>query len=325
MPRPRKHNKHLPAGMYFRHGAYYYAKGNRWTRLGKDYGPALVAYADLVGRKPRVVTVKDAIGHYMESSARRLKPATLEGYRYAAANVGEVFGHMALTELEPSHVFDYLTIRGTVQANRDKALLSAAYTHARRIGAFRGDDPTKGIRYRNPEKPRQRYVTDAELQRAVESASPKLATILRFAYLTGLRVGDTLKVRMADLQDDGIHTTASKTGKRQVIEWSPELREVVDEARVLWRRFGREWLFESKPRGRQAKRGPGPYTPSGLRALWRVAREKAGLSDVRLHDLRGKAGSDVSAEDAQRLLGHTDGKVTRRHYRRRPEVVKPVR
>lgn len=39
------------------------------------------------------------------------------------------------------------------------------------------------------------------------------------------------------------------------------------EAKGLWRRFGREWLFESKPRGRQHGRAIGPYTPSGLRAL----------------------------------------------------------
>jgi integrase len=57
-----------------------------------------------------------------------------------------------------------------------------------------------------------------------------------------------------------------------------------------------------------------------------VARIKAGLPDVRLHDLRGKAGSDVATQaDAQRLLGHADGKVTGKHYRRKPERVNPVR
>ena len=50
------------------------------------------------------------------------------------------------------------------------------------------------------------------------------------------------------------------------------------------------------------------------------------MADVRLHDLRGKAGSDVATQaDAQRLLGHADGKVTGKHYRRRPERVNPVR
>jgi integrase len=119
---------------------------------------------------------------------------------------------------------------------------------------------------------------------------------------------------------------AQKTGKRTLVEWSPELQACVEDAKRLWRRFGREYLFESMPKGKHAKRGPGPYTTSGLRALWRVARVAAGVPDVRLHDLRRKAGSDfVDDAGAQRLLGHEDGKVTRKHYRAKPSRAKPVR
>lgn len=325
MGRPRKHNKHLPRGMLRRHGAYYLVAGGRWTRLDADYGPALIRYADLVGRTPTVTTVAEAISHYIESSARRLRPATLEGYRHSARCLCDVFGQMALTDLTPAHVYRYLVEHGTVQANRDRALLSAAYSHARRIGAFDGRDPAKGLQYRNPEMPRQRYVTDAEFAALIAAASPKLACILRFAYLTGMRQGDVLLVRLADIGDDGITYTSGKTGKRRLIEWSPELTAVVEDARRLWRRFGREYLFESKPKGAHAERGCGPYTTSGLRALWRVARTRAGLSDITFHDLRRKAGSDVDEPHAQALLAHTDSATTRRHYRAKPERVKPVR
>lgn len=331
MGRPRKHDKHLPANMMRRHGAYYFVKAGKWHPLAKEYGPALVKYAALVGTPPTVRTVKDAVWHYIEfrsAGKDKLAAATLEGYRYSAANVCAVFGAMALEDVTPADVFRYLTAKGTVQANRDRALLSAAYSHARRIGAFpkAADDPTKALEYRNEETPRTRYVTDLELAKLVATASPKLAVIARFIALTGLRQGDALRIRMADMDDEGIHVTTGKTGKRLVILWSPELADVVAEAKTLWRRFGREWLFESKPRGKHHGRTVGPYTPSGLRALWRVARERAGLADVRLHDLRGKAGSDVPTQaDAQRLLGHADGKVTGKHYRRRPERVNPVR
>lgn len=326
MGRRRTTDKHLPRWMQRKHGAYYIVRGNKWIRLGKDYGPALIEYAKLVGDRPQVTTVADAVTHYLESSATRLAPATLEGYRRSAALLAPVFGHMALTDLTPADVYRYLVERGDVQANRDRALLSAAYTHARRIGAFSGDDPAKGLRYRNEEKPRQRYVTDDEMQRLLEAASPKLGTIARFIELTGMRQSDALRVRLADIDDEGIHYTSGKTGKRLVVLWSDELRAVVDDAKRLWRRFGREYLFESRPRGKLHKRAPGPYTPSGLRALWRAARAKAGLADVRLHDLRGKAGSDVETQqDAQRLLGHADGKITAKHYRRKPDRVKPVR
>lgn len=326
MARPRKHNKHLPRAMQLRRGKYYFVDpSGKWHPLGGDYGPALIAYAGFVGGRPKVTTVRDAVSHYLESSAKRLTPTTLEGYRRSAENLAPVFGHMGLEELQPEHVYEYLVRKGNVQANRDKALLSAAYTHARRIGAFKGDDPAKGLQYRNEELPRQRYVSDDELTALVEAASPKLACILRFAYLTGMRQSDVLRVTLADVDDEGIHYTAGKTGARRVVLWSDELREVVAEANRLWRRFGRVYLFESRPKGKAAKRGPGPYTPSGLRALWRVLRERTGIADVRLHDLRRKAGSDVTESEATRLLAHADPKVTRKHYRAKAERVRPVR
>jgi integrase len=311
--------------MQHRHGAYYFVKLGKWTRLAKDYGASLVKYAELVGSPPQVVTVKDAVWHYIEHRSGKLADATLQGYRFSAANLCAVFGSIALKDFTSAMLYRYISDAGTVQANRDKALLSAAFTHARNMGAFAGVDPTKGMQHRNEEKPRQRYVTDGEMAIALNSASPKLACIMRFLYLTGMRQGDALRVRLTDLDDEGFTYWNTKGKKSQGLEWSDDLTATVEEAKRLWRRFGREWLFESNPKGKHAARGIGPYTPSGLRALWRVARTKAGIADMRLHDLRRKAGSDVGEDDARRLLGHSDSKVTRRHYRAKADRVKPVR
>ena len=44
------------------------------------------------------------------------------------------------------------------------------------------------------------------------------------------------------------------------------------------------------------------------------------------HDLRGKVGSDLATiERASDLLGHASKEITKRNYRRKPEVIKPVR
>lgn len=307
--------------MYLRAGTYYFG-GPKWINLGRDYGRALIQYAGIVGERPKVTTVSDMIAHYLESSAKRLKPATLEAYRYSSANLCRVFGDMALDDVEPSHVYRYLVERGDVQANRDRALLSAAYTHARRIGAFRGDDPAKGLQFRNPEKPKERYVTDAEFSALVAASPPKLAAVLRVTFLAGMRIGDALALRMDDLTDEGIAYTQQKTGKRLVVEWTPELRAAVEDARRAFRRFGRVHLFES--RGTE-DRPAGPYTVSGLRANFRRALARSGVAHMTLHDLRRKAGSDVERAHATELLGHADAKVTMRHYRARAERVKPVR
>lgn len=326
MGRPRLHNKHLPQAMYLRRGAYYFVAKGVWHPLGREYGAALMKYAALVGTPAKVRTVKEAVWAYIEHRRTKLAAATLEGYRYSATNLCAVFGPIALSDMTQAMVYRYVSDAGTVQANRDKALLSAAFTYARNTGAFAGIDPTKGLQHRNEEKPRDRYVTDAEMSALVLAASPKLACIARFIELTGMRQGDALRVRLDDLTDEGVTYRTSKTGKQMVVLWSDELSAVVDDAKRLWRRFGREWLFESKPKGMHKERGVGPYTPSGLRALWRVARVKAGLPDVRLHDLRGKSGSDAATdEEAQNRLGHADAKVTRKHYRRKAQRTAPTR
>jgi integrase len=317
--------------MQHKHGAYYFVRGGKWYPLGREYGIALVKYAELVGRPQHVRTVKDAVWAYIEHAKTRThkKPAseaTLTGYRYSAANLCAVFGPLGLGEIKPAMVSRYIIEGGTVQHQRDKALLSAAYTYAITTGAYEGMDPTKRLGVRHQEKPRSRYVEDGELDALLTAASAKVACMAEFIALTAMRQGDALRVKLADLGPEGITFDAGKTGKRTVVLWSPELRACVDRAHALWPKASRVYLFESHPKGRHARRGPGPYTPSGLRALWRVARKRAGLSDIRLHDLRAKAGSDRDTlTGAQELLGHADAKVTARHYRRKPARVQPSR
>jgi Site-specific recombinase XerD len=314
--------------MQFKHGAYYFLAQGKWLPLGKDYGAALRLYADLIGAPRNRLTVSDMLTAYVSNGRTRKKPlsaATLDGYEHSATRLRPIFGHMYPEDVKAADLFRYMEAMGDVQANRDRALLSAAYSYYRRTG-YEGPDPTKRLQYRNPETPRERYVEDAELERALAAASPKLACIVRFLFLTGMRQGDALRLKVADIDDEGFTYWNAKSKRRQGLDRSAELDSCLEEASRLWRRFGREWLFESRPKGKHAKRGIGPYTPSGLRALWRVARAKAGLQDVRLHDFRAKASSDAASdEEARALLGHTDAKVTRRHYRRRIKRSKPAR
>lgn len=317
MGRLRKHHKHLPERMRFRHGAFYLANPTGWVHLGREYSSALKQYADLIGKRETVLTVKQAIDSYFAHHAKRLRPITLINYQFNAKRLLPVFGHVALVDIKAAHVYRYMHEYGDVQANRDRALLSAVFSHARHIGAFDGVDPTKGLQFRNTETPRKRYITDAELTALQSASSLKMACIIRFAYLTGMRQADVLSVKLSDIRPDGIYYRAGKTGKESLVEWSDELKASVNLANTLWRRFGREYLFEA--------RGGAQYSGNGIRAMFRRIREKANLPDVTFHDLRRKAGSDVSLIDAQTLLQHSDGKVTARHYRANVDRVRPVK
>lgn len=43
------------------------------------------------------------------------------------------------------------------------------------------------------------------------------------------------------------------------------------------------------------------------------------------HDLRAKVASDVDAHHAMKLLGHSNLEITERVYRRRPNLIKPIK
>jgi len=321
MGRKRTHNKHLPKRMQKKGDAYYYAYYRKskyvWESLGKDYGVALIKWAEIEGRKiNHERTVEGAIAHYLETESHRLAKKTISEYKSAAQRLISIFGKMDLPDLKPSHVYEYIKRYGNVQVNRDKSLLSVVYSAARSWGWFNGDNPAKGIR-RNTETPRKRYVTDSELSKLILCASPQLSCVIRLAYLTGLRQGDILKIRLSDLTEDGVFVCQGKTGKNHIIEWSHELRTVVAESRALRRRIGSMWLF--------AGMNGQPYTGDGFRAMWRRVKLKAQLPDVTFHDLRRKAGSDVDENHARELLDHSDARTTRRHYRAKTSRSKPVR
>lgn len=321
MGRPRKTNKHLPQRMMLRRGAYYYVVSGDWTPLGRDYGEALRLWAENEGRAvAKGSTVADAIAYYLHARAPELAVKTLEAYRVSQRKLCEAFGETRLNRLKPEDVTRYLrSAKGKVSANRDKALLLAAYNWVNGEGWIDpvGYNPAR-VR-RNPEKARRRYVTDAELEALLSASGPKLALLIELAYITGIRKSDLLRIRLADLQPDGLHVEQGKTGKRQVFAWTDGLRRITEAAKGLRRTVGSLWLFPGDRR-------PGDHmTALALRAAWERAREAAGLPDVRWHDLRRKAGSDADKADASALLGHSDARVTERHYRAKPSVVRPLR
>jgi integrase len=318
--RPRKSGKHLPRGMIQRGKVYTYKfrrDGKQcWLRLGNDYGEALRKYADLVGVAHRPAqTIAEALGQYLALRHAELKPDTRAGYAQSAKRLIPVFGALALGELKREHVYRYLTERGNVAANRDRALLSAMYTHFQNAGIFVGLHPCKGMHYRNKERPRTRYVTDAELTAIIAALPRTLALMARWSYLTGMRESDMLALRLTQAGEHGITYTPSKAGAQTLIAWNDDLREIWRTAAGL--RIGALPLF--------ATRAGTHYSRDSFQSIWQRWRKKLPVQNVRWHDLRRKTGSDsASAADASELLGHADEKVTRKHYRAKPKTVTPI-
>ena len=315
----RKSNYHLPPRVYLKHGAYYYVTpANKWLPLGKDLADAKRKLVEIEHGQPVAGEMADLIDRYMRDIAPKKALRTYKDNQIEAAKLRAVFGMMDPGDVRPQHVAQYLDIRAkdgaAVRGNREKALLSHMFSMGMRWGVV-DSNPCRGIA-RNPEKPRQRYVTDEEFAILWQLASPLVRAIMDLAYLTGQRKGDLLKLRLDQLKSGGIEFRQGKTGKRLLVKWSPALHAAVDHAKALDRQVRGLYLL--------CNRMGQPYTDGGFLAIWTrlmTKAVKAGAIDERFtfHDLRAKAGTDAKklGRDAQKLLGHDHASTTDVYLRRR--------
>lgn len=168
--------------------------------------------------------------------------------------------------------------------------------------------------------------------RTGKSNVPMIQAYLRIKLLTGLRQADILSIRIADLKDDGLHVTPRKTAKssrkRLIYAWTGELRAAVDEAKAI-RPALSPFLFCNRAGACYLDEATGTakaFNKSWQTFIGRVLAETKVTERFTEHDLRAKVGSDAeSLERAQQLLAHADSRMTRRVYRRKPEVVAPTK
>ena len=309
MPPRRRKDKHLPPGVYLKHGAYYHVRANKWRRIGKTLSEALAEYARLIDRPTETM---DALldRALADAAARGLKPNTMAQYQHAVAKLKPVFAEFRPDQVRPHHVAQIMDAwRETPNmANRCLSLLRMAFAQAVRSGVIDAN-PCLDIE-RHKERKRNRYITDAEYRAIHANANPAMRAIMALAYLTAQRIGDVLKISERDLADNGILFQQQKTGERLCVEWTPALRQAVDDARAL--RTARALLILGHKDGR-------PRAYSGVSDLWERACKRAGVADATIHDLRAKSLTDARKQglDAQRLAGHTTEAQTVRYLRNR--------
>lgn len=85
---------------------------------------------------------------------------------------------------------------------------------------------------------KSKFIDTPELRRLREHLDAEAWLPLWVSLETGLRVGDVVKLRGSNVQADGIHYKAKKTGKNGVARISAELRRALPTTK-------RRWLFPS--------------------------------------------------------------------------------
>lgn len=316
--RPRKKDRHLPACMYQKHGAYYLVRKGKWQRLGTDFQDSLVAYAKAIdkGNQGGMGKLIDDALAYM---APKLSANTVKQYEAAAVRLKEAFADFEPREVLPRHVAALKMHMASTpnMSNRVISFLRMVFVYALESQMV-DSNPCTGIR-RHTEKRRDRYVNDAEFARICEKSSPNMRVIYEMCYLTGQRISDVLSIRLSDISEEGIAFKQQKTGARLIVRMSPDLEALVARIKALPRTIRGLTLFCS-PRGGK------PVHYSSVKDAFKLSCQKAGVVGATLHDLRAKSLTDTDKQgnNAQKLGGHTDAKMTARYLRlRETDIAEP--
>lgn len=328
MARPRSTNKHLPKYVREHHGSWWFRPPNggnvKVCKVG-DY-PALYKYlADKLDpiSNDELTTLNKCFDRYDFEIIPQLAPGTQKSYRQALRYLREAFGHMHPNDVRPRDVGRFLDVaKGRVTKNRQVAVLSAVYTKC--VGRWYVADrnPCIGVE-RHKARKRSRYITDDEYKTVWDAMPPRIRLAMDLALLTGQRQGDLLNLKWEAVSPAGIYFRQGKTGKRLLVETSPELAAVLDRARKMAPQIPNVYVIR--------KRLGDPYSSEGFRAIWqrymrRLVRSQALRERFTFHDIRAKSVSDAATlNEAFERAGHTSMAMTRGVYDRGIRKVKPLR
>ncbi len=273
-------------------------------------------------RKPKTAAL------YRDLLDRIVKPAigTTKADKLSRSTVAKLHAGLAAT---PFH------------ANRMLAVVASMYAFASRAGVVPdGINPAGGVE-KFPEHRRERFLTGEELERlgaAIREAEtvgvpweveekrptakhlanpqkrftkigPHAAAALRLLLFTGARLREVLHLRWehVDLERGLLFLPDSKTGRKTLVLNAPAMSVLSELPRVGAYVVAGEaaGTKDEKPR-------------ADLKRPWQAVARRAGLSGVRLHDLRHThasvgAGAGLGLPIIGKLLGHAQASTTARY------------
>lgn len=216
-------------------------------------------------------------------------------------------------ERKPEHQGGPNVTGGKGVANRCLALLSKMFNLAERWGwCSVGSNPCRHVD-RYPENKREKFLSDKELAALAEvlnkseSENPYAVAAIRMLIFTGARLGEILHLEWAhvDMERAMLLLPDPKTGQKAVFLSAPALDVLANLPHM-----------KNNPHVICGEKDGSHLV--NLQKPWGRIRKRAGLEDVRLHDLRHSfasvaASGGLSLPMIGKLLGHTQAATTARY------------
>ena len=146
----------------------------------------------------------------------------------------------------------------------------------------------------NKYEARNRVFTREELDLLFDNVTPfHFNQFIQFAYYTGARSGEIRRISKATVLSDYM-IVDGKSGRR-IVRLASQARKILDQ--------NPQW----------------DYTVNYVQLTWSRNRNRLGLQDARMHDLRRTFGYNLIKQgrpiyEVSKLLGHSSVTTTERHY-----------
>lgn len=155
---------------------------------------------------------------------------------------------------------------------------------------------------------RRRWATYEEAGRLINAASPHIQRLLIFLLFTGARMGEAMDLEWTDVDQGWLVFRDTKRGEDRGVPLFPAV-----EHRLLPRAGGR--VFRTQSGDEYAARNDGG---GQIKTAWRRTVERAGIHDLRPHDLRHTFSTwltmaGVHEQVRDELMGHASTSMGRRY------------
>ena len=265
---------------------------------------------------PGFVFIADLIDHYLLLTGEETLSDS-EFYRFK--RLSKHFGSIPIKGFKGSHLARYRDLR---LKHIKPATLGRELSLLRRILRIAQEDwdveiltnPLDRFTVKGQRGSRERRLEGDEEGRLLNACKAArnlwlLPTVL-LALETGMRRGEILNARYEHLKDGLLTIPKTKTGTPRTIPLTPNAQEII----AALPRSITGYLI--------------PTSANALRLAWERARQRAGIDDLRFHDLRHEAISrffemGLSIPEVALISGHRDYRMLARYTHLRAEDLLP--
>lgn len=335
MNRHRKKDKHLPARVYKKNGAYYYVprepirnpasgKVQAWIRLcaiADGEAAMLRAFAEFKGDKRLAEgSMPHACAEFKAKKLGRYSDETVKQYSRFLDVIAEEFEEFHASQVTTMECAGFLRDKFAGKANTAKkytALLGKLFRFVIGEMGLRQDNPVDQLDMSDYETRRREVLPTHDQVKKIREAGmfskprkgtgqvlptasgPMFACIIDMSYLLWARAIDIRTLKEAQIEGGRIRIKPSKTsktsGKVVDITITPSIQAVIDTAREIKRKYG-----IISPYLFPTQKGL-PYARSGLNSMWIRAKQRIGMEDdVVFKDIRALGATDAAKRGENR-------------------------